>query len=743
MDRRHFLAGFLTTATAALAGGRQIALASAAPPASRPHRKGELLAASHIRQAAYQWNNVVMGGGGAIPGIVLHPKVADLAYIHTDVGGAYRWDAAGRHWIPLLESIPFTQWNLYGVDSIAVDPNDTTGNIVYISTGKYTANWAKPMGMVMKSTDRGATWQRLPMTPTGGSNGDQGYGERLAVDPHNSRHVVYAARLHGFFESFDAGITWASVQAGPHGFSPMARDPHKRGHGLGFAVFDASSGVTGTPPRSRVIYLGATGEGVCQSRNGGKTWHLLQGSPPWPRKGVISQDGTLVVSHRHGVAKWAHGRWTHITPPAPGGGGGCAVAIAPTDSNHILATLGGGNHTPVFRSTDGGMTWRNVAGIRHQTIGWWASWQWFSNPFSLAFDPHHPHQVWATDWYGVYRTPDIRAAKPVWTNWVRGIEETCIIGALVAPATGPRRLYSGAADIGGLDQTSLTQPPTRGIWVKGLPAGLDRTGIAVHPQDPRRVVCVGTTNWNSPGSGGYSLDGGTTWKVFPHLPYQGIMGGRVAFVGAQRRILWVPQIGRPHYSDDLGLTWKLVRCRENLSGCAHGNNIFVYDQPLAVDLANPQRVYLLQGSTVLVSTDAGAAFTRAGANVPDDWNHQVHTSGQPDDVWVSAGPKGLYRSINGGRGFKKINHVQVADMFCFGKAPAGAAFPALFVQGKVHGQYGYFRSDDQARTWVRIDMPAQRVGDNPNTMIGDWRIFGGVFVGTNGRGIYHGCPAAA
>ncbi|MGC8540001.1 MAG: hypothetical protein ACP5QA_05150 [Phycisphaerae bacterium] len=34
-----------------------------------------------------------------------------------------------------------------------------------------------------------------------------------------------------------------------------------------------------------------------------------------------------------------------------------------------------------------------------------------------------------------------------------------------------------------------------------------------------------------------------------------------------------------------------------------------------------------------------------------------------------------------------------------------------------------------------------QIGDAPNTMTGDWRVFGGVFVGTTGRGIFYGCPA--
>jgi photosystem II stability/assembly factor-like uncharacterized protein len=696
-----------------------------------------------IPQANYTWSQVSIGGGGAIPGIVLHPKVPDLAYIHTDVGGAYRWDAPTQTWIPLLESIPFTEWNLYGVDSLAVDPNDATGNTVYITTGKYSplASWVKTPGMLMKSTDRGRTWTRLPLSPTGAANNDQDCGERLAVDPHNSDHIVYAARLGGFFSSLDAGATWTHVDSAPRGGQPNDPDPAQRGSGLAFALFDASSGTTGTPPCTRTMYIGATRDGVYQSTDGGQTWHRLEGGPINPRKGVIGSDGAIVVSHEKGVARDDGTQWSDITPPKknPGDSGeGCAVAIDPNDPKRIAATLGAGAHAQVLLSTDSGKTWRNVLGRQDPTRAWWPAWHWFSNPFSLAFDPFHKDQVWATDWYGTYHTDDITADQPVWTNRVDGIEEVVTCGALLAPPGGKYRLFSGDADIGGLDHDSLTVPPKQGIWVKGVPIGLARTGLAIKASDPNFVVTVGTHNWSEPGNGAYSLDGGDTWKAFPSLPAKGIMGGRVVVAGPDRRILWVPQEKAPFYSDDLGATWTPVKCPEDLSASVVGHTIFFFDQPLALDAADPNRVYLLHGGNLFLSTDAGATFARISSNLPYDFTHKIATSGVPNDVWLCAAKGGLHRSTDGGATFTRIPGVESADLFCFGKAPSGQTFPALFVKGKVNGQSGYFRSDDEGKSWVEIDLPDERIGNDPNTMTGDWIEFGGVYVGTGGRGIYYG-----
>ena len=688
-----------------------------------------------VPQADYTWSNVSIGGGGAITRIVLHPRISDLAYIRTDVGGAYRWDEAKQRWIPLLESLPLTDWNLYGADSLAVDPNDATGNILYLTTGKYTDGWAKPSGMLMKSIDRGLTWSRLPLSPTGGSNQDQSLGERLEVDPHNSAHHVYAARSGTFSSSLNSGATWTQTL-------PLSRDNSGTTTGdtsLAFVLFDATSSTVGNPPCTKILYLGAS-QGIYRSMDAGQTWQHLDGSPDHPRRGVVGLDGNVIVSHAKGISRYDGNRWSDITPPKPGGGGGGALAIDPADSNRILATLGEGHHTPVFLSTNKGETWADVSGRRNPTRNWWPSWHWFSHPFSLAFDPFHKNQVWATDWYGTYQTPDITTEKPVWTNRVEGIEEIVTIGALFSPTSGKYRLFSGAADIGGLDHDSLDAPPKQSIWDKGIPIGLARTGLAAEIGNPQFIVTVGTRDWSSPGNGAYSLDGGDSWKVFPSLPAKGIKGGRVAVTGRSRRILWVPQEKAPAYSDDLGTTWQPVTCAQDLSGSASGHDIFSYDQPLAVDLDDPNRVYLLHANKLFLSTDAGATFTEICADLPGDYSHKIATSGTSQDVWIAADEGGLLRSTDGGKTFARNPDVQLAKLFSFGKAPTGKTFPALFVCGIVKGHSGYFRSDDEGRSWMEIDLPLERIGDDPNTMTGDWTEFGGVFVGTNGRGIYYGRP---
>lgn len=55
--------------------------------------------------AQFTFKNIPIGGGGFVTGVVSHKTTGDI-YCHTDVGGAYRWDAASNKWVQLLNWIP-------------------------------------------------------------------------------------------------------------------------------------------------------------------------------------------------------------------------------------------------------------------------------------------------------------------------------------------------------------------------------------------------------------------------------------------------------------------------------------------------------------------------------------------------------------------------------------------------------------------------------------------------------------
>lgn len=128
----------------------------------------------------YTWKNVRIDGGGFVPGIIFNQKEADLIYARTDIGGAYRWNSATSSWIPLLDWVGWDNWGWNGVMSLATDAADP--NRVYAAVGMYTNTWDPNNGAILRSTDRGNTWQATPLPfKVGGNMPGRGMGERLKL----------------------------------------------------------------------------------------------------------------------------------------------------------------------------------------------------------------------------------------------------------------------------------------------------------------------------------------------------------------------------------------------------------------------------------------------------------------------------------------------------------------------------------------------------------------------------------
>jgi hypothetical protein len=124
----------------------------------------------------YIWRNVAMGGGGFVTGIIFHPTAKDLMYARTDVGGAYRWDAASQQWIPLNDWLSPAENNYTGIESIGLDPSDP--NRLYLAAGTYSRNPAA----ILRSDDQGKTFvvTEVPFR-MGGNEDGRANGERLVV----------------------------------------------------------------------------------------------------------------------------------------------------------------------------------------------------------------------------------------------------------------------------------------------------------------------------------------------------------------------------------------------------------------------------------------------------------------------------------------------------------------------------------------------------------------------------------
>ncbi|WP_138752240.1 sugar-binding protein [Paenibacillus sinopodophylli] len=669
----------------------------------------------------YKWNNVAIGGGGFVTGMAIHPTEPDLVYIRTDVGGAHRWDPVNHKWIQLMDWLTEPDANLYGIDSIALDPSDP--DVVYVAAG--TFEW--PKWDILKSTDRGATWTKTGFSKKQFANGPgRDLGERLAVDPNNGNIIFMGSRFDGLWKSTTAASpnSWERVDA----FPTIGNAPY----GLNFVVFDKNTGTPGNATQS--IYVGVRGSGLYQSTNGGQTWALMSGSPLNPNRAAVASDGSLYVSYSEdvssgtpsGVSKFAGGAWANITPPSAALYNG--ITVHPTNPNIVMAAV---QNTPtgwIYRSTDGGANWDRVMTVAHPNVPWWDSFANFTA--SLTIDPVNPNRVWYTDFVGTWKTDDITASPSHWYTYEQGHEELVTFALRSTPIGAP--LLSGHADMDGMRHTSLTTFPSVNFSNPDLG---DTTSIDFQESNPNFIARVGGTRWYGTGGGGYSTNNGVNWTAFVNPPGK---NGRVAVSAASETIVWLPQVGAPFYSTDRGQTW-------NPSTGAPANSIhdfWTWYQPLASDRVNNDTFYLLDRLTGKFhrSTDGGVtwaiASTISGTEI--SYYSVKAAPGMAGEVWVSLDSGGLMRSSDSGDSWEKLPNVQRAKLFAFGKNRLGYNHPTVFVYGTVDNTAGIFRSDDFGANWVKIDVPDPTASNLSNTMEGDRQVWGRVYIGTGGSGVFYG-----
>ena len=732
---------------------------------------------------AYTWRNVEIVGGGFVPGIVFNQSEPGLVYARTDIGGAYRLNPATGRWIPLTDWIGWDDWNLTGIASLATDPVDP--DRVYLAAGTYTNEWTDQNGAILRSTDRGNTWQRsdLPFK-IGGNMPGRGMGERLAIDPNrNSTLYLGAPSGHGLWRSTDFGVNWSKVTNFPNP-GTYVQDPNDPFDylndiiGVVWVVFDSRTGTPGNT--TQTIYAGVAdlGTSVYRSTDGGATWAALAGQPTgfMPHKAVLDETGGflyLAYSNKGGpydgesgdVWKYdtATGAWTQISPvPSSNtddnyfGYAGLTVDRQNPDTVMVSAYSSWWPDTIFWRSLDGGVSWTKVwdwtrypnRSFRYvqdisaspwldlgvpsgrgrpgaevsPKLGWMTE--------TMEIDPFDSDRMMYGTGATIYGTTDL-------TTWdaggqitvevmAMGLEETSVQD-LISPPSGPS-LISALGDIAGFRHDNLSVAPASTFQNPFWPT---TSSIDFAELSPSVVVRAGSGE--DVKRAAISNNGGSSWSPVSKEPSGVTGGGTIAVNATGSRILWSPEGTGVHLTTNGGKAWTAV------SGVPAGARV-------ASDRVNPNIFYAYAAGVFYVSTNGGSSFaSTVAAGLPVSPVRYRAVPGHEGDVWLAGGSPGgvygLWRSTDGGLSFTQLANVDEADAVGFGKPASGQTHPAVFTSARIGGVRGIFRSDDAGVTWIRINDGQHQWGWTGASITGDPRVFGRVYVATNGRGIVYGDPA--
>lgn len=646
---------------------------------------------------------------GYVTGMVIHPdtkNAPDLIYVRTDVGGAYRFDAARQKWIQLLDFANSTQSGYFNVESIAIEPNNP--EIVYVSVDGSNGGG----GDILKSTNRGTSWTSMGFAsknnyiagndPWRGSS-----GERLMVDPNNSDIIYYATRKNGLWKK-EGTTDWAKVGGG---LPATAANP-----GYTFVVFDKNSS---DGKHSKTIYTGCFGSGIWKTDDAGISWTNLNGGTNCLRANLAS-DSTLYVTfggHEQEyqgpgkVAKYKNGTWTAITPPSGTSVGYSGICTSPADPGTVVVTT---NQRSMYYSRNNGTSWIRI-NSNFQANSYPAYYNAGDNSFNwgtaaLLIDPNQTNRLWSTNGYGVIRNENYSVATSQWTTVMNNLEELCATAISTPPLAGGADLFTIGWDMVGMRNASRDIVPTKKIAT--FPYVSRGTSIEYCQTKPNHIVFLGVDETNDKDSYyGYSTDNGLTWNKFNISPGKG--GKLVISATNENNWVWTPDKAttKPQYTMDAGKTW--TPCF-GINGNSHESGWAPMNW-LAADKVNGNKFYFTDNGKLYYSEDGGANWKTGFSGLPG-WPHNMFLKAHPyheGELWYAAMPNNndpktkIYVSKDGGKKFTILNNMVFANNIAFGKGD-NDSIPFVYMAGKVeaNGPEGIFKSEDEGKTWKLITDPA-------------------------------------
>lgn len=517
------------------------------------------------------------------------------------------------------------------VTSIAIDPGNS--DIAYIGAAH---------GGVWKTVDAGRNWKPLTDHQISLAIGS------LAIDPSNSQ-TVYAGTGEenfsldsyfgvGILKSIDAGRTWtlAGTQFGTTAEGRVG----------------AQIGALAIHPKNGRILLATVNRvsneksGVYRSTDAGLSWqHVLGGAPgssvlfnPQDPRIAYAGLGGQDANDQNGIYKSSDGglTWKRIVAGIPGQGvGRVSLAIAASKPDVLYAAIANPDSNDplgVFKTVDGGQHWTSA-----NTPSYCFGTCWYAN--SIAVSPENP-DIAVVGGLQLYITGD---GGESWLNVTQGANGNSIhwdIHALVFAQSGGR-MFIGT-DGGPYRADDIGSLHLRDIGWHNLNETLSITqfhaGCSAQTDGADFIIC-GTQD-----NGTQLFSGGFYWRMIA-----GGDGGFTALDPARSSVFYFSFAGMVGVNKSSPFTLYKGFLGVN-TGLEKVDTDDCYVPPLAIDPANPQRLYM--GCRRIYRTDDGGGLwseagpqlrSRPGAS-PDE--------GPPIYTYIAVAPSSssrVYAAVSDGR----------------------------------------------------------------------------------------------
>lgn len=449
----------------------------------------------------------------------------------------------------------------------------------------------------------------------------------------------------------------------------------------------------------------------------------------------------------------------------------------------VCTTMGRDKKDSIWRSFDYGETWEEI--LRGREVGVLETRASYMKPkyndgqsvlhwmTDVKIHPLHPGEAWVNSGTGVFYTENLLDPEVTFRDWSDGLEETVHLN-VYAPPRGRVQLIDVLGDLGGFAFEDIHKECENTFADEADRRYITCMNADYCDEKPELILVTPRGNWSGQTKGGliFSEDGG---RHFAHLPQPYGLSERIDEA--------LRNVERPNQNsgycalsaDGTGIVWSIAQ-RDLLpadlvvGSCDAGRSFYrvnLYDREgrrvteggfkAYSDRVNPKLFYGFGNrSQVYLSRDGGRNFWEvADTGLPEgiDFtridcaeNTEIRVeSGAEGSIYLAAGSAGLWKlNLSDGR----IRAVRLGGENTFYRLGLGLLYPgadyfaspkALYVNGIVDGEYGFYRSFDQGESFEKISDEKQGFG-NIQSIDADKRVFGRYYIGSGSFGLIAGEP---